>query len=91
MIERWELTTPDPVIWPDTKANREAYSPRMETPLVVTPDFALWEYRRQNGLTWADLTGQWPQPRWRTQVDRHYQELVTRARRELAEKANRRA
>jgi hypothetical protein len=91
VIESWDLDRPAPIVWPDTKANREAYSPRMETPLVTTPDFALWEYRQGAGLTWADLTGQWPQPPWRTRLDREYQELVIRARRELQKKADRRA
>jgi hypothetical protein len=63
----------------------------METPLVITPDYALWEYRRQNGLSWADLTGRWPQPPWRTRTDRHYQDLFNTAQRELAEKAKHRA
>lgn len=91
MIESWELTRPAPIIWPDTTANRESYAPRMETPLVVTPDWGLWEYRRQNGLTWADLTGVWPQPPWRTQVDRQYQSLWNQAQHELAERTTRRA
>jgi hypothetical protein len=91
VIESWDLARPAPIPWPDTKANREAFAPRVETPLVITPDFALWEYRQAAGLHWADLTGQWPQPPWRTDLDRTYQELVTRARRELAEKAKHRA
>lgn len=82
---------PDPIIWPDTKANRDAFAPRMETPLVITPDFGLWEYRRQTGLTWADLTGIWPQPPWRTQIDRYYQHLVVQAQHELAARADHRA
>jgi hypothetical protein len=79
VIETWEPDRPAPLIWPDTAANRGLYSPRWETPLVVTPDFAFWEYRRRAGLSWADVSGQWPQPRWRTRLDRLYYRLVDEA------------
>lgn len=33
----------------------------------------LWTYRRNNpGLNWSDLTGEWPQPIWRTNQDLWY-------------------
>lgn len=36
-------------------------------------DFILWIYRRNNpGMTWGDLTGEWPQPVWRTELDLWY-------------------
>ncbi len=36
----------------------------------------LWTYRRNNpGLTWADLTGEWPQPLWRTDLDLWYSSI----------------
>ncbi len=86
VIETWELDRPAPILWPDTPANRAAYSPRWETPLVVTPDFAFWEFRRQDALHWADVTGQWPQPRWRTRLDRLYYRLWNEAQNILAER-----
>lgn len=36
----------------------------------------LWTYRRNNpGLNWSDLTGEWPQPIWRTDQDLWYSSI----------------
>ena len=79
LIETWDLTAPEPIIWPRTPENLNAYSPKQEAPLVITPDFAFWEYRVRAGLSWADVSGQWPQPLWRTRLDRLYYRLVDEA------------
>ena len=79
MIETWEPGRPDPLLWPRTAANLAAYAPKYATPLAVTPDFAFWEYRRRAGLAWTDVSGQWPQPLWRTRLDRLYYRLVDEA------------
>ena len=67
------------MIWPRTPANLNAYAPNQEAPVVITPDFAFWEYRVRAGLSWADVSGQWPQPAWRTRLDRLYYRLVDEA------------
>jgi hypothetical protein len=42
----------------------------------VSRDFLLWIYRQENPtITWADLTGIWPQPQWRTDLDLWYRHL----------------
>ena len=79
LLETWDMATPEPMIWPRTADNLNAYAPNQEMPLVVTPDFAFWEYRVRAGLSWADVTGQWPQPRWRTRLDRLYYRLTDEA------------
>jgi hypothetical protein len=45
----------------------------------VPPDFVLYLYRKEMGLTWGDLTGQWPQPPWRTYQDLWYQQIAGEA------------
>jgi hypothetical protein len=76
VVATWELGTPDPIMWRPPGTPYE----RPEVPFVVTPDFDLWQYRVRAGLQWADLTGQWPQPPWRTDLDRLYCRLVDNAR-----------
>jgi hypothetical protein len=71
----WDLETPKPVIWPPGDKWE-----RKETPLALSPDFDFWQYRVKAGLQWADVTGQWPQPPWRTRLDRLYYRLVAEAR-----------
>ena len=79
VYETWDPATPDAIIWPRTTENLRAYAPNQERPLVVTPDFAFWEYRRRANLSWADVSGQWPQPMWRTRLDRLYYRLADEA------------
>lgn len=39
-------------------------------------DFALFQYRREMRLSWSDLTGEYPQPEWRTEQDMWYLQLA---------------
>lgn len=38
-------------------------------------DFILYLYRKRAGLHWSELSGEWPQPIWRTEQDLWYMDI----------------
>lgn len=51
----------------------------------------LYLYRKQSGLSWADLSGVWPQPYWRTSQDLWYMDIEGQVRPILEERARAKA